>query len=481
MRDQSFKQFGVAGGDAPFSNLLAAVNIEQARHASAPLLNSSVAARYAKDPRLEEIFEAWWRRASDPNQPDRIETLALLWRLTSLSAMNGHRRRLAAWIGSGFDLNVPPLTALADPKDRRAVAEALLLAPLGPELASYAANGIVSDPDPKSDARDAMCAVLLHQTGNVGALFALLAEHIAAGNFQQQDPAAGRARRVAWILRSLRTPLYEDEKAEATEDFGRCFEQFVVRGLGGADTANRAAAIDGAREIVLTLNTVVRLHGLRIATHANTYSAIATLRRRFETTDWPKELQEPVARLSARVAEALLVLARQGVADAGLRRIYVTLLGRVVAGTRLRALAAANEGLDKEIAYWLETGQSRERLETASAIEETATAMVDIELGRALREAFLADRALESGENPDRPLGRMARELREAARKRGIILRGVPGETVDFSPMEHESDPSVMGHRRVTLLTPVVERVAAGRSIAILVKAEVKASDRGGD
>lgn len=481
MDDPSTTHFSVGNNDVRLGDLLAASNIEQARQASAPLLSTSAAARYAKDPRLTDVFQAWWRRAADPVEPERIETLALLWRLTSLSAMSGHRRRLAEWISEGFDLTIPQLSTLTDPKDRRAVAEAFSLAPLSPELANYAADGIVNDPDPKSDARDAMCAVLLRQTGNVGSLFALLAEHIAASGFSQQDPAAGRARRVAWILRSLRRPLYEDEEAEAAEDFGQYFEQFVSRGLGGAHTANRAALVDGAREIVLTLNTIVRLHGLRLATHAETYRAIETLRRRFETTDWPKELHDPVNRLSARVLEALLVLARQGIADAGLRRVYVALLGRVVSGTRLRAIAAENDGLENEIAYWLETGQSRERIETASAIEETATAMVDLELGRALREAYLADRALERGENPDRLIGRMARELREAARKRGIVLRGEPGETVDFSPVEHESDPSVMGHRRVTLVTPAVERIAAGRSIAILVKAEVKASDRGED
>lgn len=468
---------GTAADDVPVREFLAATGVEEARRASAPLLQTSFAARHAKDPRLEEAFEYWWRRVADPGQSDRIEILALLWRLTSLSAMSTHRRRLSACISVGINPTFPPLSTLSDPKDRRAAAEALLLAPPAADLANYAAEAIVSDPDPKSDARDAMCTVLLHQTGNVGTAFALLGKHSASSNFQQQDPAAGRARRIAWILRSLRAPLYEDEMAEASEDFGRDFDQFITRGLGSSQTANRAAFIDGAREIILTLNTIVRLHGLRIATHAETYNAVGTLRRRFETTDWPKELQEPVARLSARVEEALLVLARQGVTDAGLRRIYVALLGQVIAGTRLRSLIRAHEGLDQEVAFWLETGRSRERLETASAIEETATAMVDIELARALREAFLADQALRLGENPDRPLGRMARELREAARKRGIVLRGEPGEMVDFSPLEHESDAAVMGHRRVTLVTPIVERVAAGRSIAILVKAEVKAGD----
>lgn len=468
-------QRNLAGDEAPILGLLSATSIEEARRVSAPLLQTSVAARLAKDVRLARAFEIWWLRSVEPANPERLETLAMLWRLTSLSAMNSHRRDLVVRIASGIRPDLPRLSTLQDPKDRRAAAEALLLAPPVSWLATYAADAIVSDPDPKSDARDAMCAVLLRQTANIGTTFSLLGERFADLRLQQQDPATGRARRVAWILRSLRAPLFDDEAVEAGDDFGGHFNHFVSRALGAARTAERSAFIDSAREIILTLNTVVRLHGLSVATHAETYSAIETLRRRFEATEWPEELQEPVERLSTRVAEALLVLARQGIADAGLRRVFITLLGHVFAGTRLRRLVAASEGLDAEIAYWLETGQARQRLESAGAIEETATSMVDLELARALREAFLADQALEHGNDPERALARMARELRAAARKRGIVLRGQPGETVDFSPLEHDADASIMGHRRVKLVTPLVERVAGGRSIAILIKAEVEA------
>lgn len=462
--------------DEPVLGLLAATDVESARRASAPLLQTSVAARLAKDPKLTQAFELWWTTVSDPAQPERLDALALLWRLTSLSAMNTHRRHLNALIANGLAPDLPPLSALGDPKDRKAVAEALLAAPVDSWIGGYAAAAIVFDPDPKSDARDAMCAVLLRQTGDVGKAFALLSEAFGDLKIQQQDPAAGRARRTAWILRSLRTPLYEEEVVEAGEDFGGYFAHFVSRALGSARTADRGALVDGIREIILTLNTVVRLHGLRLATHADTYAAVDTLRRKFETTDWPEEITEPVEKLSLRVAEALLVLARQGIADAGLRRVYVTLLGNVGATGRLRRMVASNEGLGVEIAYWLESGQARERMEFAAAIEETATALVDLELARALREAAMADYAGEGSGEAAAALRRMAREVREAVRKRGIALRGHPGELVDFSPLEHDADASALGHRKVTLVTPLVERIANGRSIGILVKAQVRAA-----
>lgn len=463
----------------PVLGLLAATDVESAKSASAPLLQTPVAAKLAKHPKLSQAFALWWNRANDPGEPERLAALALLWRLTSLSAMNTHRRKLNSMIENGLVPGLPALSKLIDPKDRKAVAEALLAAPIDSWIGNYAAAAIVSDPDPKSDSRDGMCAVLLRQTGNLGEAFGQLSEAFADVKIQQHDPAAGRARRTAWILRSLRAPLYEDEVVEAFEDFGGYFAHFVSTALGSAHTMDRDALVDGVREIVLTLNTIVRLHGLRLATHAKTYAVVESIRRKFQTTDWPEKIVAPVEKLSHRVVEALLVLARQGIADAGLRRVYVALLGNVVATRRLQRLVSSNEGLDAEISYWLETGQTRDRMDSAAAIEETATALVDLDLSRALREAFMADNPADSGGDPAAALRRMARGVREAARKRGIVLRGSPGDVVDFSPLEHEADSSVLGHRKVTLVTPLVERVASGRSIAILIKAQVRADGEG--
>jgi hypothetical protein len=475
MNSDALAAHDAASQDDPVLGLLTAPDVESAKRASAPLLQTPAAAKAAKDPRLGTAFELWWTKANDPAAPERLAALAMTWRLSSLSAMNVHRRRLNELAAMGIAPNLAPLSTLPDPKDRRAVAEALSAAPVESWTAQYAAAAIVSDPDPKSDARDAMCTVLLRQCLDIGQAFALLSQAFKELKMQQQDPVAGRARRATWLLRSLRTPLYEEELVQAKEDFGERFASFVSTSLGSGPTSDRSALIESVREIIVTLNTIVRLHGLRVATHSETYSAIQTLRRRFEATDWPEDIAEPVEKLSHRVAEALLVMARQGIADAGLRRVYVTLLGTVSAASRLKRLVSANEGLDSDIAYWLETGQARERMESASAIEETATALVDLELARALREAAMADYATDSGGDAASNYRQMGREIREAARKRGIALRGRPGEIVDFSPLEHNADASVVGHRRVVVVSPLVERLASGRSVAILVKAQVKA------
>jgi hypothetical protein len=468
-----------SGSEDPVPGLLAAENIEVAKRVSAPLLQTAVAAKAAKDPRLASAFRVWWNRANDATEPSRVEALALIWRLTSLSAMSLHRRQLSALISGGIAPGLRPLSDLDDPKDRRAAAEALAAASAEPWLAEYAADAMVADPDPKSDARDALASVLLRQSGSVAKAFGLLAQAFSEVRIQQQDPAAGRARRTAWVLRSLRTPLYQEELLEGGAEFGDDFSRFVSLALGSAQTSDRAALVEAVREIFLTLNTIVRLHGLTIATDARTYAAVDILRRRFQATDWPEDVADPVAKLAHRVAEALFVLARQGIADAGLRRAYLTMLGTVVATARLKRLVVEAEGLESDIAYWLETGTARERMESAGAIEETATALVDLELARALRELSMLDAQGEAAGDPSSRYRQIGRELREAARKRGLATRGVPGDVIDFSPLEHEADAGVIGHRKVRLLTPLVERIAGGRSVAILVKAQVEALGEG--
>lgn len=448
---------------------LSASTFHAAFEAAQPLLQTSKAAIAAKVPEFGQALARWTARANDATETDRLPVLALVWRLTSLSSMAAHRKELERQFSVAIDPIATPLTSLVDPKDRRAVAEALALAPPSGWLAEYAAVSIAADGDPKSEARDVLCAVLLRQTEDVGRSFALLAAAMRELSVQQVDAAAGRARRTAWILRSLRPRLYENEDAGADEEFGSHFAQFVNAGLGSSRTSDRAAITDGVREALMALSTTVRLHGLLLAAHAPTYSSLEGLKRRFGTTDWPEELRGPVHTLARQILEALMVLARQNIADSGLRRAYLLLLGDVVGGMKLRQAASSASDINPELAYWLEKGVPPETIENADAIGETAIAQVDADLARALREVTL----LESGASSEDSLRRLRSSVREAARKRGLTLRGAPGDLVEFSPSEHETNGSVLGHRRVRLLTSIVEKVAGGRAPSVVLKADV--------
>lgn len=452
--------------DPEMVRFAAARSVEEVRQAAQPLLATSAAARAAKDANFAAVFDGWSARLPGEPAPD---LLATLWRMTGLGSMSRHRRRLVAALGRGIGEFARPIASMPDPKDRRAAAEALEHVD-GAWVVDYCAEAVARDPDPKSDARDALCRVLLVRTGEVGAAFRSLADPMSSVVIAQSDVATGRARRVAWILRSMRPALYEVEAAVADAETGDAYASFVFAGLRSAP-GERGASMDAAREVLLCMNVIVRLHGVSLATKAATYSALSQLRRRLGWHDWPDDLSDEVRLLGLRIEDALLALGRQGVADGELRKAYVELLGSVTASRRLARLVRRSAGLDEEVAYWLENGSGRIRLETSGAIEEASMSGVDADISTALVGVDALERA--GGIIDDERVRRLSRAVREAARKRGLVLRGSVGDVVEYSPGEHELDGGAIGARSVVLLRPVVDRVVGGRRVGVSLKAEV--------
>lgn len=437
------------------------------RAAMQPLLQTSVAARAAKSRSFEVAFEGWCNRLEEESE-NTLELTAALWRLSSLSSMARHRQRLQRALRGSYPVLKTPVSSMSDPKDRKAVAEALMLVDQ-PWVAKYCAEAITHDPDPKSDARDAFCRVLLTRTGEVGSSFETLAEAMGAVTIEQTDVATGRARRITWVLRSMRPALYEDEEAIAETSTGDAYASFVLAGLKSVP-ADRVAALDAAREILLCLNGVVRLHGVSLAAFPNTYLVLGSLRRRLGWHDWPEELAKACGNIGVRIEEALLSLARQGIADGELRKAYVGLFGEATATRRLARALSRSAPMDEDMAYWLENGRSRIRLETSSALEESALSAVDTDLAKALIEL----KELRRHDPEGAILKRLGRSIEDAARKRGLVLRGEPGERLQYSPAEHLLDRADVGAREVRLLRPVVDKMVGGRRLGVVLKANVE-------
>lgn len=448
-----------------------ASSVEAARTASLPLLQTSFAAKAAKSPAFANLFRVWCERLDAERLDDRAVLLALLWRLTALSSMSSHRRFLEKKIAAGLSALDRPLISLQDAKDRRAVGEALGFVKEAWAI-DYLAAAIVNDVDPKSDARDVCCYSLMQKCSDLRVFFQSLLEALNGLVVEQADPAVGRARRLTWILRSIRPLVLSNEEIGANIDFGKVYSSFLAHGFGNTRTMDRKTTIEAVNEALGCLNSIVRLHGITLAGQASTYTAIEILKLRFSGTDWPSELAEPIRLLSMRVIEALLALARQGIADLPLRNVYVLLLGEVTASLKLRHLANSISDLSPEISFWLQKGRSRQGIESADAIAETSVSAIDLDLALALREVVRGQRLVPETRF-EHHLRRLAGHLQEAARKRGLVIKGSIGEEVDLVPAEHEVTSIVMGARRVIIISPAVERVIRGKSAGIVLKAEV--------
>ena len=456
--------------DPEVALFVSAHDLAAMRTAMQPLLKTSGAARAAKSRSFELAFESWCDRLTAACE-NPLELTATLWRLSSLSSMARHRQRLQRALRVSFPALRSPLSNLSDPKDRKAVAEALF-AVEQPWVAGYCAEAITSDPDPKSDARDVLCRVLLRRTGEVGATFGALAASMQDVSIEQADVATGRGRRLSWILRSLRPALYEDEEAIADGTAGEAYSSFVLAAIRSAP-GDRGAALDAARDVLNCLNGIVRLHGVSLAAFSRTYQVLGPLRRRLGWHDWPDELDEACGNVGARIEEALLSLVRQGIADADLRKAYVGLLGEATASRRLTRALSRSAPIDEELEYWLRNGKSRIRLETSSALEEAALSAVDVDLAQALI-ALDELRRHKEADVGGAVLRRLGRSVDDAARRRGLVLRGEAGDRLEYSPMEHSLDHAHVGARQIRLLRPVVERMVGGRRLNVVLKAEVE-------
>lgn len=468
----------------------AVTSLEEARAAAAPLLTTTGAAAAARS----EFFEAGLRRLLQVivgDGPDRVPTLALAWRLTSVTAMRQHRRALVSALSGGLPpFDVLP-TTMADPEDRRHFGDAMRSV-RDDWRRRYLAAAIVHERDGER-ARLALSTAYVEAMPVHSQQLAMIQEAFREVRFDQADPAIGRARRLAAVLDGLALASWQAEVDEIPgADFGTALSELVAWAVLRSPIEDRAVAAAAAKSSLSYLVTIVRLHGT-LAAVAGTYGVLNPLRRLFAPAGWPDDLRDLVTRAAAQLGEQLVFLVLLGMPDAELRRTFVLLLGEVEAGMRLRKLADATPSLTPEGAHWLRTGSVRKTLSTHSAVEETAVSAIDRDLGLALREADAVTAALDAiggelaiaadfaspqvGEDARVLISRVERlasHVSIAARKRGIALRGELGQVVPFVPNDHEPAQDAIGERSVRLSSRVVERISEGRSVGVLVKADVE-------
>lgn len=450
----------------------------QARETAQPLLTSTNAALASKDKRFAEALRRWTILVQKGDEQAALPSLALIWRLTSLSSMALERRRLVSTLSNGIAPLSMPIGTLEDPKDRKAASEAIATLPKERWVTAYCAAAIMNDPDPKSDARDALCNALLIHSGDLTSAFAELAEAASSISINQSDVATGRARRLAWVIRSLRSPLLENDEISVDESLGESYSHFVLRTLGNSSPTDFSATIDASREALQCLSSIIRLHGITIATSPNTYTVINHIKRRFSSTDWPDELHTAVEKIARQLLSAIIFLAKQGIADSDLRRSYTQLVGDVVAKQRLKRAAEGTVSISADLSYWLQNGSAREKLESEAAIEESSVAQIDKDLARIFLQAAMIGESYSEPEF-DEGFYRLKTGIRDIARKRGLNLRGMVGDVTDFSPAEHVLPASDIGARRVILASPLVEKISNGQRVSVMLKAEVLAFDGG--
>ena len=463
---------------------------EIARSALAPLLVTSGAAPAAKDDRFTRGVDLFLDRIKS-TATGRVQNLSLIWRLTSVSAMREHRRRVI----TALQRDVPAFHELpaemADPEDRRHFSDAMSVIQ-GAWVPEYVSRAIAHERD-GDKARDALARVLVANVTDISQQLELIGEALSHVRFDQQDPAVGRARRFSAMLDSIGSAVWTAEtEIIPGERFGETIAKMVSDILARNPASDRAVALLAAGSVIRFVTMAIRLHGT-LAADAKTYAFLTPLRRSLGTSNWPSDLTADLNRTAGQILEQLVFLVRLKMPDAELRRIYVALMGDAAAKAKLTRAADESSGLDPEDAYWLRTGTKRRALPTQSAVEETAVSAIDRDLGLALRESetiragivaiagelisaadFHSPRLAEDLKSLFDRIDRLSGHVEGASRRRGLVLKGTLGEAVVYSPLEHEPTAKAVGARTVRLRTRTVERVVDGQSSGVIVKGDVE-------
>lgn len=458
----------------------------------APLLTTAGAAPAARDERFSQGVDKFIEHIRS-DTPGRVQTFSILWRITSVSAMREHRRRVI----DAMKYDVPPFlelpTDMPDPDDRRHFGDAIM-ALAGNWLPDYIARAIVNERDGEK-ARESLSRALVVNVPDLSAQLSLIGGALNDVRFDQQDPSVGRARRLAAILDALGAAVWTAElDIEPGEEFGSVTAKLVSDILARRPAGDRTVSIIAARSVLQFVVQAVRLHGT-LAADARTYTFLDPLRRSLGTKAWPSELSSELGRAANQLLEQLVFLVRLKMPDTNLRRLFLSMVGDAVGKNRLAKLADEVLGIDADMAYWLRTGSQRRVLPTQSAVEETAVAAIDRDLGLALREteiirssiAAIESEALSAAEFHSPRLeqdlkdafgriDRLAAYVEAVARRRSLVLKGSVGEVIAFSPLEHEPVASAVGARTVRIKSRGVERVIDGQPLGVIVKADVESA-----
>lgn len=438
--------------------------------------------------------ESWRRgieRLADSARDDRddVERLLAVATLQRAAASAPPIRKAVQSLMTGVTRPLSRLHELPDVDDRLYAAKSWRVAPAAWSPAALATAAALEE---SGEATRRECVEgLVELAGDISEAVSVLRKAILAVRFDTKKPGDSLGRRLTRVIGALAAVLAGTEKPVG-ENAGRELSELLDRGFRAVGRPESAAVRAAVVEQVAVLTHAMVRADISHADRDKTYEVMSVVSEWFAAHEWQEMCvsSKAVSRVRQDVQKSLLSLARRGVTDDRLRRSLVTVAGsRETADAICRRMATEHAGIPDDARDWL-AGVSK-RTSIASAVESQERSIDEV-----LAELFIvmtrltraADR-VRSDVLPEvtivlpqqeRALSRlaglvdaMANKLSLAATWRSLRLRGIVGEEVEYSPVEHQLDPGVRS-RHVRLLTPVVERISEDGVPRVVLRASVE-------
>ena len=422
---------------------------------------------------------------------DRLLALAALGRIGTVKSL---RNRIENVLVRILERSIPSVESLKDPDDRYYVASVLHLA-RGDWVIPYVSDHIVNEKQAEK-ARQEFVDVLVQRESTLADVFQHIAVALKELKPETQNPGDSVARRLERIIIALRPKIVSVLIAPG-DDLGKTIQNLFTSAFVGVQAPETLeVTYKTAEEATGLVHDIIRTQ-ISTVTDPSIYASIAAVRMWFPKDGWRifSPQSESVQRLIRNLLDAMTLLAKQQITDIELFDQLIQIVGtREKAMEYTAEIASRHPELDAEVREWLKKGGKIRTTRRMTAFDESeqlsADPLIAMLMSNAERFANTIESTSEDALAELRIIEPSIAEIVELiinrgkgvlqgvtslAKKRGLRFRGNIGDVVDYSPTAHELVASDrQGIRKVKIIRPMVERVSAGGTEQIVLKALVE-------
>jgi hypothetical protein len=412
-----------------------------------------------------------------PNQNlsdlDRLLSVATIGRI--YSTIKGQRKSLLSRLEAALVTSLPDPFFLSEADDRAYVGQVCSIV-LPDWIVDYASHAVIYE-ETGEKARQEFFLALLAASNSFEEAIDPLINLLNEWEPDTEEPGNTIARRVRRLLTTFRNGIAETLPFPGLAP-GLKLAELVKTSFAYVDLPkDKTALFETVEEVAGVVHELVRLR-FSFASEPSTYFALKSMKALLTKDQW-----EGVANKSRMmnmvvqdITEAILILGRQGIIDSSLAdQLSIAAGSRDKARQQMAALAK-QPGVSSEIRNWLMHGKLEKPDENVMEKAESQALSDDGQLADLLVDALrfrdvegLSENVLPEIEilNPDiaREVKRLSNyglglcdAIEAIAKRRSLKVRGKPGDTEDYAPLEHEVVGKVVGTRTVRIIRPVVEQ-----------------------